>query len=323
MATQAWPCHPTIRNRFAFTLLELVVVLGIIAFLAVVTLPAVSRMMEDSRLTETENKIKGLLRSARSRAMDNKEAGLFFFVQDGVQKAVFIAAEQNGVGMTQQTTADRFRVLEGNVFAFPPPYRVVPRGVLDREDRPGNQVGPFYWSNLELASDDYRDMVQEDGNRPQNHRNFFTILFTAEGHLLTREIVLIHDGDEETDGASDAAPGTSGEVPGTVTGLPVATVAVYQDAAGDQFLDFNPPPPSGISLSAMLTSGEPQKAALNFPSVDGLLVYDDSVFRDYLEIPDGPTLLRQYLIESAAPYYVSRQSGMVIAGPKGEIGSQS
>jgi hypothetical protein len=54
--------------------------------------------------------------------------------------------------------------------------------------------------------------------------------------------------------------------------------------------------------------------ALNFPSVDGLLVYDESLFAGAGDAKDK----RKFLIESGLPFYVHRFTGVVIRGPVGE-----
>ena len=57
------------------------------------------------------------------------------------------------------------------------------------------------------------------------------------------------------------------------------------------------------------------EVAINFPSVDGLLVYDNSVFRS-LDLAEDK---RDYLLESAQPFYVNRYTGAIIRGPRGEV----
>ena len=54
--------------------------------------------------------------------------------------------------------------------------------------------------------------------------------------------------------------------------------------------------------------------AINFRSVDGLLVYDDSLFAE-LATPDEK---RDLIIKTAQPLYISRLSGAVVLGPAGE-----
>ena len=56
--------------------------------------------------------------------------------------------------------------------------------------------------------------------------------------------------------------------------------------------------------------------AMNFPSVDGLLVYDDSVFVEFpADGVGGVMTQRKYLEQSATPRYITRQTGALIRGP--------
>ena len=61
-----------------------------------------------------------------------------------------------------------------------------------------------------------------------------------------------------------------------------------------------------------VADGEP--VAINFPSVDGLLLYDDAVFR---RMGDAKSK-REFLIRTAQPIYVAGASGLVILGPIAE-----
>ncbi len=114
-------------------------------------------------------------------------------------------------------------------------------------------------------------------------------------------VVLIHD---ET-----AANTQASEAPGDMTGLLVLDAPKHQDEDGEVPTrpQFTQPSP------AMVSDGGRPGAAINFASVDGLLVYDDSLFRQYT----GPDK-RQFLIDTARPMYISPQTGAIIRGPLGE-----
>lgn len=302
------------RRTNAFTLVELVVVLGIISLLAVISLPSINRMVADTRRADAENRLQGLLRSARMRALHRKESGLFFFVEGDVQRIAFIQAEPLNLikpvdelsapdwgsdkvpgtndDVAAQDTADRFRVLQDTVYELPAPFRAVPRYI---------PFDPTVWDNDKLANNDYQD--QPNGSAGiENHRNFFTIIFSPDGVIRVGRPVLIHDHAEP---ASDA---------GGITNLTVSFADAYQDIKGG-FLPFEDNRP----LPKMIV--DENDNALTFPSVDGVLVYDDDLFRDH---PDADPLVvtkRQFLIRHARPLYISRQTGAIIRGPLGEDAS--
>jgi type II secretory pathway pseudopilin PulG len=313
------------RRRGAFSLIELVVTLGVLTILLGITLPAVSSMLEGKNRAQIQNTVRGILRSARVRALNSRETGLFFFLDGDVQKAVFIEAEpvdktdadgdgvpDQDVNVTDQAAADRFRVLPEEVFVFPPPFRVTPLDVLQKED--DNPTADYIWDDIELATE--RPSTRADGDLrynvegPRYHRNFCTIIFDAQGKLVVGRSVLIHDA---------PAPSTPpAKVFGLTTGLRLEPASKYQPqgngppnvAAVD--LDTGSPGADVADLVFSKENGAGQPIALNFPSVDGVLLYDDSLFKEL------PGERREFIARTGQPMYISRQTGRVIAGPVGE-----
>jgi len=337
--------HSVTATRFAgqpaaraFTLIEMSVVLAIISLLALISLPSISQMWTDNKLANIETTMGGLLKSARMRSLSGREYGLFFFVQGDLQKVAFIVADppdltvpanvdfppnpdlgRRGDGrtagnddeVTAQDTADRFRVLGDNVFTIPVPFRVTPVDVLEEPDDGGK------WSDEQLANEVYdsSEVVRGRLKGARNHRSFFTILFSPEGRLLSGRSVLLHD-------PADTAVDSGFTGLGLVTGLPVEEASKYQLPDTGSGLPTKPFSSSRVKLPSMLSATGRRGGggvALNFPSVDGLLVYDDSFFRD---LPDGPVTppdedKRDFLRRTGRPFYVSAQTGVVIRGPVG------
>ncbi len=284
----------------AFTLTELIVVISIIALLLAAAMPSLSSTWQQRKAANAEALIKGSILSARMKGLNKAERGLFFMVDANGQQLVFdIVAEpydaategSTGLNLNEEAVADRFTVQAGNPVRLPSPFRVTPRSLVD-DDAPGSGV-PL-WNNSELTQQDY--MAAPGNLRP--HRNFFTIIFTPDGQLRVNRFVLIHDPDLDANGAGGDLTGLN--VPATVTQW-------YDDSGGTGPLSGNAPVPNLVADTA-------STAAINFPSVDGLLVYDDSLFK---EIPAGADK-RKFLLRSAQPLYISRLSGQVIAGPLGE-----
>ena len=286
----------------AFTLIEMIVVVAVILIILGLTLPAITSMWDQRKFSEAENTIQGLLMTSRARALQagGVDSGLLFFVDDqGIQRIVSIEQAKPGDLAWQNV----FHITPDRDFTLPVPMRAVPRYVVDSES--GGE--PWNGFNVqELANNDFNSPVTEDVG--QRHRNFFTIVYSSNGRLLYRRDVLIQDVDEDRNAVGD------------VTSLHVGVdmsdpdVTQYWPQHGDaRSLD-----PTGLSrtVPALVTDGD--DVAINFPSVDGLLVYDDSLFNEAGAGASAGEQKRAYLLRIAQPFYVNRMTGAVIRGPAGE-----
>ena len=171
------------------------------------------------------------------------------------------------------------------------------------------------FDDLELANNSFDSPSASPFDQAQRHRNFFTVIFSTSGELLVDRDVLIQDEDEDGDGLGDRTGLTVGIGPtlGNPTTLPTTIDYYLRDGVRASFLASQ----DGViePIEFLVVDPDPaQDIAINFPSVDGLLVYDDALFN---ELPD-PATKRQFLLDTATPLYVSRYTGMVIRGPVGE-----
>ena len=94
-------------------------------------------------------------------------------------------------------------------------------------------------------------------------------------------------------------------------------VKEYYSQDDNQPVPIDPRPnidPSRRQAVPFLVVDEQGDVAVNFPSVDGLLVYDDSSFNN-LESEEAK---RDFLLRTGRPFYISRMTGAVIRGPRGE-----
>lgn len=292
-------------RRPGFTLIELVVVAGIITLLLAMTLPALSAMWAQRKQADVQNTLRGVLSSARVQAKSHGERGLFFCLIDGVQKVFPIQREPanpGGIptdaadGVTESDAADRFSVIEGQVHTFPAPFRVVPRYVVDDTSN-----GYDEWNAAELTNEDYQDPPDP---KTQIHRNFFAVIFSSEGRLVFRRSVVIRD--------QDALPLPNGDNFGDRTGLEVGKITTYVDEQG-----MSVPAMTGAGLDHVLVSTN-NTEGLNFVSVDGILVYDESLFRELIPVDIDGTLRQELIIATGQPMYVSRVTGEIIMGPTSE-----
>jgi prepilin-type N-terminal cleavage/methylation domain-containing protein len=316
-------------SRKGFTLIELVVVIGVISLLVAISLPSVSGLITDSNRAGAVNTIKGLIKSARARATNNVESGLFFFLENGVQKIVFIEAypadftdsnndpsddpdlnfDGSNAPIVEWDAADRFRIAADQVYRIPRPYRFAPLAVLDDPEATGD------WTDRELSNDVYDDWAFLNDNDPsteadgsENHRNFFTILFGSDGRLIVGRTVFISDMPDAEDIIELAQDGASGKV----TRLFVNNCRNFQDVEGDQGNFSN-----GVGLPHVVFSSDGSnnnRVALNFPSVDGALLYDDEIFQNTSEDAGAR---RTFLTDAGRPFFISPLSGAVIAGDVG------
>ena len=128
------------RTPVAFTLLELLIVMGVIAALSVLTLVSVSAITKDARMASATNAVVASLDNARSLAMKNNRIVLVVFRarldgSDGVVVDIVPCewtgeSYRNGIGATSIQVIDRFMPIPAA------PVRTLPRGI--------KVAAPFY-----------------------------------------------------------------------------------------------------------------------------------------------------------------------------------
>jgi len=282
----------------------MVVVIAVILILTAVLLPAVRTIWYQHKVADAENIIRGLLTTTRPRAMspDGGESGLFFMIDaQGVQHIYPVT--QQPVGPLE--ARNQFVVTSEREYALPAPMRVVPRYAV-HPDESGEVDDAYTFTAGELASNFPPQEAPSGVSEAQRHRNFFTMVYSNEGHLKVWRDVLINDVDADEDGRGDR------------TGMRVADWEPNDDHEVTHYraqrdgVSTVIDEVTGLPLQDLITDGD--GVALNFPSVDGLLVYDDSLFNDAERAEDR----RAFLLRTAQPFYVSRLSGAVVRGPVGE-----
>jgi len=297
-----------------FTLIELMVAVAIITLILLAVVPSVTSMWDQRKLSDTETLIRGALINARQRAIGVRETGLLFYVDpDGVQRVVPIEQAELMEVLPPNPpdirldllSVDRFAVIKGGeALTIPPPIRVTPRTVL-LADPDGSRDYERY-NDDELLNENFLD-PPPSANSGQRHRNYFSIVFSTEGQLIVGRDVLIYDADLQA-----GQKGSPGEGLGDLTGLPVKRVRRYYPRVGNNAEEIYPVRGRFGELRDVVA--DPTPAAINFPSVDGVLVYDDSLFRR----SGAAVTRRDFLAETGRPYYVNRVTGEIIRGPVAE-----
>jgi prepilin-type N-terminal cleavage/methylation domain-containing protein len=322
-----------IAERRAFTLVEMLTVVVIVALLLAMVVPGFTKIWEERKVAQAETLLHGILSSARGQALRHAERGLFFFLDPvtGQQMIVPIAADPpNSDPGSHEYTVDcaappvitdcisdamaenRFFVIEGDMFGLPIPMRVVPRAVVELDKN-----GKALWSDADLAVESCNQAPT--GGWPAKYprqRNTFAVIFGPDGKLQVNRTVVIHDS------ALTLLSATQKLGYGYRTRLPTSDPTEYYlnvpNATDTAKLDATGSRKLYDILVERDAGGQPTTKALNFPSVDGLLIYDDSALAGIPYQQATDTFKRTYLMENARPLYISRLTGDVLEGPKGE-----
>lgn len=311
-------------------MVEMIIVVAIIVVLVTLVLPAASTLWAERKQADAENAIQGLLMSTRARAMqaDGTESGFLAFLDDaGNQHLAAIERIHGDAELVRNLEMcmphlsdeertdlkDSLRYSQGtmpwqNVFVvrdepdqvLPAPMRIVPRYVVDPDSAdPNRKVWTF--SDDELTNNNFN---APPANLSQRHRNYFTVVFSTSGELLVgRDVVIMDCNADEAENAL-----------GDRTSLLVGPAESFTDVAEDRevvvrFIDRRG---EAATIQNLVLGNDTEPTAINFTSVDGLLVYDDAVFQQ-----QPPAEKRNYLIRTARPIYVSRYTGSVVRGPVG------
>ncbi len=303
--------------RRAFTLVEMIVVIAIILVIVGLVVPSVSALWNQRKFASAVNTLQGMLMVARTEALraDGVDTGILFYLdEEGTQHLALLEQARPPEGLLAIDRAawqNIFVVKPDRALTLPPPMRLVPRQALDAETSGATFEG---FSDPELANNDFATPPSAS-DQAQRHRNFFSMIYSTDGQLIVGRDVLIQD-------AYAVAALSAVQNVGDRTGLPVgvgepddpeaATTTQYylRDNRNGQRAPIDPqrrrPFPYLVS--------DDRDVAINFSSVDGLLVYDDSLFNDAFEPPQKRAMLRR----DAQPLYVSRWTGVVIRGSAGE-----
>ncbi len=320
--TQPASLPRTPSTRLGFTLVEMMVVIAIILLILGFALPAASTMWEQRKLIDAQNTVQGMLTTARAKAIQGSgsETGLFFYIdQRGNHRIAPIrqvdASDLIARGILPPGTSaadytrvltDVFEITQDRSYFLTSPIRVVPRYMVKNNNNSPALSNFGLFSNAELASNQF--YTPTAGFDPsQRHRNFFTMIFSTRGHLLVERNVLILDLDEDQNNLGD------------LTDLRVGYDHAIESANVFKFYPQNSATavPIGVGQEAapfLLVDDIESPIAINFPSVDGLMVYDDVGFNDAGDEQEK----REMLSRTAQPMYVNRWTGNVILGPLGE-----
>ena len=309
MATTLPKTEVPATRRSALTLMEIMVVIGIIVLVMALAVPALS-VWESRKVQEAINLTSNLLKRAQAKAAsEHSPLGLFFYIEPETGSQYIWPIEpavQNDPAdpASPRLTADRFILRDVEPFKLPKPMRVVPASVLE-------EVLPVHllWTEEQLADENLRDppddsvfpqtpnnnaITGEDGT--QYHRNFFVILFDRRGRLTTTRRAFIVDrsvGNYPDSSVPIEDCGASGEsYPGFLTRLIVSD---------------DPTLTRGLRYVVV----DDDCAPIRFQTVEALLIYNQEEF-------DNQTDPRQYLRVSSQPLYIDSTTGRIIKGrPEG------
>src|SRR5262245_38051098 len=120
-----------------FSVIELLIVVGIIGILAAVSLPAIGRYIRNYQIRAASQQVLGEIQAARGKAISkNVNFGVVFLIVNATQYQYVIEDDQNpelNTSKTRYTTYQNISTLQGDAVRKTTqfgPIRDLPRGVV-------------------------------------------------------------------------------------------------------------------------------------------------------------------------------------------------
>lgn len=186
-------------RRAAFTTIELLVVIGIIALLTTITVVSIRSVLLEARVSSATNLVKAALANARALALKNNEnVGVIFVVrwdpeEQGEQVVELWTIRPTGATRTVQDLDPAGQEVDQSPTDE---YEPIP-GVPVRPLPPGIKVAaPFYSVGIGENTLNYDDWVTQphfpagsNGSLQQNeHGSLLGVLFSPRGEVITRRL---------------------------------------------------------------------------------------------------------------------------------------
>lgn len=162
---------PPLRTRAAYTLLELMLALAVIAVLAGVTVPSALRMFADSKLSDAAEKVRNLVGQTRLHAINTGEQYQFRFEKDGrrfVQLPVELPPAATETTTAPTTTQSRPPSVLGEL-----PEGMRFEALVDSVSATPDSVGPVLSPELFQGLPKAQDLVSLAWSAP--------LVFSADG----------------------------------------------------------------------------------------------------------------------------------------------